>query len=157
MRVPSTSEFPVCIQILCAYTGTRDAETQTPRMLRKPRDLPQVCPRPKTFYRLATRDTLHGSRPNLRQSDPDGRIMPTPPDVSDKGATTIRCARRKKITHAIIHIHIYIDYFVIIFFPRWYVDSTNEKQAYKRTVHILDHKSHIAIYFFFLQIFIDFS
>ena len=28
------------------------------------------------------RDTLHGSRPNLRQRDPDGRIVPTPPLAS---------------------------------------------------------------------------
>ena len=62
-----------------------------------------MCPRPKKFKMLATRDTLHGSRPNLQQREPDGRIVPTPPDVWDKGANTKRCARRKKkIT--IIHI-----------------------------------------------------
>ena len=82
----------VCIQILRAYTEIGDAETQSPGMLRKPGDLPQVCVRPKKFKKLATRDTLHGSRPNLRQRDPDGRIVLTPSDVSDKGASTKRCA-----------------------------------------------------------------
>ena len=67
-------------------------------MLRKPGDLPYPCPLPKKFKRLATRDTLHGSRPNLRQRDPDGRIVPTPSSVSDKGegASTKTCVRRKK-------------------------------------------------------------
>ena len=35
---------------------------------------------------------------------PTGRIVPTPSDVSDKGASTKRCARKKKMT--IIHKHI---------------------------------------------------
>ena len=78
---PLQAENPVCIQILRAYAGIGYAETQSPGMLRKPGDLPQVCPRPKKFNRLATRDTLHGSRPNLRQHEPDGRIVPTAPDV----------------------------------------------------------------------------
>ena len=89
------AEKPVCIQIVCAYTGIGDVETQSQGMLRKPGDLPQVCPRPKTFKRLATRDTLHGSRPNLRQRDPKGRIVPTPSDVSDEGTSTKRCAGRR--------------------------------------------------------------
>ena len=44
----------------------------------------------KKFKRLATRDTLHGSRPNLRHRGLDGRIVPpTPPsELSDKGAST---------------------------------------------------------------------
>ena len=58
-----------------------------------PRDLPCPCPRKKTFKRLATCDTLHGWRPNLRQRDPNGSIVPTPYDVSDKGASKKRCAR----------------------------------------------------------------
>ena len=99
---------PVRIQTLRTYAGIGDAETQSPGMLRKPGDLPYMCPRPKKFKRLATRDTLHESRPNLRQREPDGRIVPTPPDVSDKGASTKRCAqRKKKIT--IIHTHIRHD------------------------------------------------
>ena len=57
----------VCIKILRAYAGIGDAEAQSPGMLWQPRDLPQVCPRPKKFKTLATRDTLHGSRPNLQQ------------------------------------------------------------------------------------------
>ena len=40
-------------------------------MLRKPGDLLQVCPRQKKSKRLAMRDTLHGSRPNLRQREPN--------------------------------------------------------------------------------------
>ena len=95
---------PVCIKILRAYTGIGDAKTQNPGMLRKPRDLPQVCPRPKKFKRLTTRDTLHGSRPNLRHRNLDGRIVPTPSDVSDEGASTKRYARRKK-RMTIIRIH----------------------------------------------------
>ena len=95
---------PVCIQTLPAYTGIGDAETQSPGMLRKPGDLPYSCPRPKKFKRLATRDILHGSRPYVQQRGPDGRIVPTPSDVSDKGASTKRCARRKKKL-TIIRIH----------------------------------------------------
>ena len=86
----------VGIQILRAYTGIGDAETQTLGMLQKPRDLPQVCPRPKKFKRLATRYTLHGLRPNLRHRGLDGRIVPTPSDLSGKGASTKRYARKKK-------------------------------------------------------------
>ena len=56
--------------------------------MRKPGDLPYPCPRPKKLKWLATRDTLHGSRPNLEQRDPKVRIVPTPSDVSDKGAST---------------------------------------------------------------------
>ena len=93
---PLRAKNLVCIQILRAYTGIGDAETQSPGMLRIPGDLPQVCPRPKKFKRLSTRDTLHGSRPNLRQRDPNGRTVPTPSDVLDKSASTKRCARRKK-------------------------------------------------------------
>ena len=65
-------------------------------MLRKPGDLPYSCPRPKKLERLATRDTLHGPCPNLRQRDPNGRIVPTPPNVSNKGASTKRCVRSRK-------------------------------------------------------------
>ena len=87
---------PVGIQFLRAYTGVGLAETQTPGMLRKPGDLPYVCPRPKKFKRHATLDTLHGSRPNLRHRGLDGRIVPTPSGLSDKGASTKRHARRRK-------------------------------------------------------------
>ena len=90
---------PVCIQTLRTFAGIGGAETQSPGMLWKPGDLPQVCPRPKKFKRLATHDTLHGSRPNLRQREPDGRIVPIPPDVWDEGASTKRCARREKKSH----------------------------------------------------------
>ena len=97
---------PVCKKKLRTYAGIGDAETQSPGMFRKPGDFPQVCPRPKKFKRLAMRDTQHGSRPNLQQREPGGRIVPTPPDVWDKGASTKRCARRtKKIT--ILHVHMY--------------------------------------------------
>ena len=65
-------------------------------MLRKPGDLPHPCPRSKKFKRLATRDTLHGSRPNLQQRHPNSQIVPTPPYISDKGASTKRCVRKKK-------------------------------------------------------------
>ena len=47
-------------------------------------------PTAKRFKRLATRDTLHGSRPNLRQRVPNGRIVPTPPTVSNEDASTKR-------------------------------------------------------------------
>ena len=97
---------PVCFQTLRTYAGIGDAETQSPGMLRKPVDLPYMCPRPKKFKRLGTRDTLHGSRPNLRQREPNGRIVPTPPDVSNKGASTKRCAQRKRKNHS-THIHIH--------------------------------------------------
>ena len=57
---------------------------------------PEICLKctqgKNKIKRLATRDTLHGSRPNLRQRDPDGRIVPIPSDVSDRGASTSRDA-----------------------------------------------------------------
>ena len=95
----------VCIKVLRTHAGIGDAGTQSPGMLRKPWGLPQVCPRPKKFKKLATRDTLHGSRLNFQQREPDGRIVPTPPDVWDKGASTKKCARRKKRT--LLYICIY--------------------------------------------------
>ena len=109
MYVYPLAENPVCIQFLRGYTGIRDAETESPGMLRKPGDLPYPCPRPKKFKRLATRDTLHGSRPNLRQRDRVGRIVSTPPpNVSGKGASTKRCARRKeKMTTIRIHVKVH--------------------------------------------------
>ena len=100
-RVPSTSRKTRFASK--PYMGIRYAETQTPGMLRKPRDSPYVCPRPKKFKRLAARDTLNGSRPNLRQREPDGRILPTLPTFGTK----VRARRdvpegKNKIT--IIHI-----------------------------------------------------
>ena len=93
-RVPSTSRKPRFASK--PYMGIGDAETQTPGMLRKPGDLPYVRPTPKKLKRLATRDVLNGSRPNLRQREPDGRVLPTPTNVWDEGASTKRCARREK-------------------------------------------------------------
>ena len=83
-----------------------DAETPSPGMTRKPGDLPQVCPRPKNIQRPATRDTLHGLRPNLRQRDPKDRNVPIPPNVSDKGANTNRCVRKKKEKKTNMRVHI---------------------------------------------------
>ena len=82
----------------------RDAETQSPGGcgntipgdVAGTRGFTSSMPNARTVKRLATRDTQHGSRPNLRQRDPNGRIVPTPPDVSDKGSNTKRCARKKK-------------------------------------------------------------
>ena len=73
-----------------------DAETSSLGMLRKPGDLPYPCPRPKQFKRHATRDKPHGSRPNLRQRDPNGRIVPTPLNVLDEGPSTKRRVRKEK-------------------------------------------------------------
>ena len=87
---------PVCILILCAYKGIGDAETQSPGMLRKPWDLLKCAQGQKRLKRLAMRETMHGSRPDLRQREPDGRIVPTLSGVSDKSASTNGCARRKK-------------------------------------------------------------
>ena len=112
---------PVCIHILHSYTeigdgGTQspggcvnpthggmrkpnprgDAETPSPGLLRKPGDSPQVCPRLKKFKRLATRDTMHGLCPNLQQRGPNGRIVPTPSEVSDTGASTEKRAPKNK-------------------------------------------------------------
>ena len=67
-----------------------DAETPPPGMFRKPEDLPCQCPRQTNFKSLAIRDTLHGSRPNLRHRDRDGRIMLTPLNGSDKGSSRKR-------------------------------------------------------------------
>ena len=91
MYVYPLAENPVCIQLLRAYRRIRDVETQSPGMLRKPEDLPYPCPRPENIKRLATRDTLHRSRPNLRQRDRMGRIVPTSSDVSGKE----RCKHKK--------------------------------------------------------------
>ena len=89
--------------------GDRDVETPTPGMLRKPGDLHYPCPRPKKFKGLATRDTLYGSRPDPRQRDPNDRIVPTPSDVSVKGASTKRCALEEKKTILRIHVYIHKD------------------------------------------------
>ena len=98
-------ESPVCIRVLRTYAGIGDAETQSPGMLRKPGDLPQVCPRPKKFKKVPRATHCTDRAQTSSNFEPDGRIVPTPPDVWDKGASTKRCARReKKIT--IIHIHI---------------------------------------------------
>ena len=45
---------------------------------------------------LATRDTQHRSRPNLRRRDPNGRILPASSDASDKAASKKRCSPRKR-------------------------------------------------------------
>ena len=90
----------------------KDAETPSSGMLQKLGDLPQVCPRPKKFERHATRDTPHGSRPNLPQRDPKHRIVPSPPnvwikvrarrDVSEKRKTgTIIRIRRRILTASV--------------------------------------------------------
>ena len=84
-----------------------------------------MCPKPKQFKRLATRDTLHGSRPNLRHCGLDGRILPTPSDLSDKGASTKRYARRKKkMTIIRIHIPLLIALFPSLSLRTIYVDVT---------------------------------
>ena len=70
---------------LCKHTGIGDAETGGFAL-----SLPKA-----EKVEMDLRDTLHGSRPNLRHCDLDGRILPTPSDVSDKGASTKRYARRK--------------------------------------------------------------
>ena len=96
---------PVCIKSLRTYAGIGDAETQFPGMCRKPGDLSKVCPKVKKLERLATRDTQHGSRPDLQQREPDGRIVSTPPDVWDKGASTKGCARSKKKSQLYFYIY----------------------------------------------------
>ena len=50
----------------------------------------------KVTRAFATRDTLHGSRPNLGQRDPKVRTVPTPSDVSDKGASTKGYGRKQR-------------------------------------------------------------
>ena len=78
----------------------RGCRNPIPGDVAETRGFPLYVPNAKEkFKRLATRDTLHGSRPNLRQREPDGRIVPTPPDVWDKGASTKRCAQRRKKNH----------------------------------------------------------
>ena len=47
---------------------------------------------------LVTRDTLHRLGPNLEQRDPKVRIVPTPSDFSDKGASTKRYVRKQRQT-----------------------------------------------------------
>ena len=126
-RVPSTrAEKTGLHPNFTCVRGDKGCRNPIPAgMLRK---LPQVRPRPKKFKRLTTRGTLHGSRPNLQQREPDGRIVPTPPDVWDKGANTKRCARRKKkIT--IIHIHMPVwvsppdNWRCFISGDRWYITT----------------------------------
>ena len=99
---------PVCIEILRAYTWIRDAETPIPGDVAETRGFALSVPKAKKFKRLATRDTLHGSRPNPRQRDPDGRIVPTPSDVSGRGASTKRYARRTKKMKS-IRVHTIIE------------------------------------------------
>ena len=88
-------KHPVCIKILRAYTGIGDAETPSAGMLRKPGDLPYPCLRQKSLKSLP-RATHCTDRAQTSGNGPNGRIVPTPPNVSDKGASTKRCVRRKK-------------------------------------------------------------
>ena len=119
---PLRAEKPGLHPNLACVLGDRGCRNPIPGMLRKPGDLPQVCPRPKKFERLATRDTLHGSRPNLRQREPDGRrIVPTPPDVSDEGASTKRCARREKKYHNYTYIYVVLHRYVYILISTLYL------------------------------------
>ena len=53
-----------------------DAETWR-CVMRNPRGFFSSCPRAKKLKRLATRDTPHGSRPNLDDSDRRVRVVPT--------------------------------------------------------------------------------
>ena len=96
--------FLVCIKGMRKPNPRGDAETPSPGMLRKPGDLPYPCSRSRKSKGLATCDPLHESRPNLRQRDPNGRIVPPPPNASDKGASTKRCFRQKQM--AIMRVHI---------------------------------------------------
>ena len=99
--------------ILTCVHGDRGCGNPILGMLRKPGDLPYPCPRPKKLKRFATRDTLHGSRPNLRQRDRMGRIVPTPSDGSDNGGSKKRCARRKKNdNYTYMYIYVYVFYSV---------------------------------------------
>ena len=52
----------------------------------------KIAPRAKKVQEACQAHTLHGWRPNLRQRDPNGRIVHTPPSVSSKK----RCVRKKK-------------------------------------------------------------
>ena len=83
------------LNLTCVH-GDRGYKTPIPGDVAETRGFILSVPKAKKIQRLATRDTLDGSRPNLRQRDPDGRIVPTPSDVSGKGASTKRFARRKK-------------------------------------------------------------
>ena len=104
---PLRGEKPGLHPNLTYVRGDRGCRNPIPEDVAETRGFALGVPKAKKSKRLATRDTLHRSRPNLRQREPDGRIVPTPPDVWDKGASTKRCARRKKkITN--IHIHEYI-------------------------------------------------
>ena len=105
MYVYPLAEEPGLHPNLTRVHGHRACVNPIPRGMRKPGDFPQVCPRPKKFERLATRDTLHGSRPNLRRRDPKDRTVPPPLNVSGKGASTKRCVRKKK--RGQLHVHIY--------------------------------------------------
>ena len=79
--IPSTkAEKPGLHPNFTCVRGDKGCRNPIPAgMLRKPGDLPQVCPRPKMFKRLATRDTLHGSRPNLPQREPTVELCPPHP------------------------------------------------------------------------------
>ena len=116
LRVLSTSRktrFASKFNLTCVR-GDRGCRNTNPGDVAETRGFALRVPKAKKFKRLATRDTLHGSCPNLRQREPDGRIVPTPSDVSAKGASTKRCARRKKKRR------LYINLYILVRLSHWY-------------------------------------
>ena len=90
---------PFCIQILRAYTGIGDAETQSPGMLRKPGNCRKCAQGQKSLPR-ATHCTDRDQ--NLRQRDPNGTVELCPPHPTFR--TKVRARRdvpeeEKKMTN----------------------------------------------------------
>ena len=104
------AEKPVFFPNLTCVRGDRGCRNPIAGDVAETRGFASSVPKAKKVIRLATRDTLHGSRPNLRQRELDGRIVPTPPDVSGKGASKKRCARRESKNHN--YIYTYTRYLV---------------------------------------------
>ena len=97
---PLRAEKPSLYPNITCVREDRGCRNPIPGDIAETRGFASSVPKAKkVFDRLATRGTLHESRPNLRQREPDGRIVPTPPDVSGKGVSTKRCARRKMKNH----------------------------------------------------------
>ena len=108
-RVPSTrAENPGLHPNFTCVRGDKGCRNPIPaEMLRKPGDLPQVCPRPKKFKRVATRDTLHGSRPNLQQREPDTVELCPPHPTFETKVPTRRDAPEGEKNHNYTYLIIY--------------------------------------------------
>ena len=76
--------------------GDRGCGSIIPGDVAETRGFALSVPKAKNFKRLATCDTLHGSRPNPRQRDSNGRIVLTPLTCGQRCEHEEMCPKKKK-------------------------------------------------------------